>query len=174
MRKSKAINLLKQQIDKLNDENYFKDENWCNQTRTYLKDIFGEKSEEYLRLKNFRFVYYEKDKEIPEWSKNELDSNIENAINFLLSCIETIKTIGITTENKNIFSKYKTLEIIGFLITLGLIIYGIGNYFGYEKADKQNIELRQENKLLKDSLTTLRTTFKVPNNITNDNPRNKK
>lgn len=44
MRKSRRIEILKQQIEKLNDEKYEKDEKWTIQTLTYINRFFGENS----------------------------------------------------------------------------------------------------------------------------------
>jgi hypothetical protein len=54
MKKSKAINIINNQIKELSDKKN-RDDIWLIKTRTYIADFFGDKSEQIDYLNNFSF-----------------------------------------------------------------------------------------------------------------------
>lgn len=129
MRKSKAVSALKKQIKKL-DNNENMNNNWCIQTRMYLKSFFGEKSEQFELIKEFYWNTH-----------NTNEQGKARTINFLNSCIETINVIGIKKENnENWFSKLPTWAINLGLTGLCFISFSTGILL----TNNNNSELRKE------------------------------
>ncbi|MBA6156473.1 hypothetical protein H3Z83_08110 [Tenacibaculum sp. S7007] len=139
MRKNKAISILENQIKKLGKKENL-NHRWTIETRTYLKEFFGEDSEQLQFLKDFNWkpgIASE-----PEIYKPTIEK-------FLYDCISTIKNIGLKKEvTENWFSK-----IPNWIMSLSLTgLFGLGIVIGNVTNDKQNFELRQENKVLKREL----------------------
>ena len=178
----KAIDLLQSQKQKLVDKSFFEETVWLNQTSSLILDIFGEKSEEYKFISSFSFTMREStylDSSTIDAYKLEKSRTI---FNFLHSCIDTIIEKGINKLPKQNFLNKLSDTAIWTIVGVGVPgLLSIGLFFGNMYSDKQNIELRQENKLLKKSLFTLRPlTNKITNNrpdtviqktITNDTPK---
>ncbi len=90
MKKEKAVQILKTQqqtLPSLNKETY---EVWKTNTLSWIKQIFGESSEEYKYFKDFHFWY--NDMYNPE---AEIRKNIPKANSFLENCITRINTVGL-------------------------------------------------------------------------------
>jgi hypothetical protein len=166
----KAIDILKNQKEKLDRPNEFhRDENWVFQTASYIKDFFGDKSTEFSFISQFSFGVlrsnWDSDKDVSRWIA---DKPIQ-VKKFLDNCIETLQHKGLFQHQRQNFLYRLSDTALWTIISIavpGLI--SVGLFFGNMYSDRQNIELRQENKLLKDSLTLLRPNI---NNVSNERPQ---
>ena len=174
MTKSKAIKNLNDQINKLKNDNSYEYDDWLRQTKTLIKEIFGVVSEEFRFINTFGFSYYPTTMPVDNDRIISIRKQIDTIIKYLITCIDTIKQVGVKTENKNFLSNYKTPELVGYLTTIGILLFSIGYYFGYDKGENQNIEIRQELKVCRDSLNTINTTFNIPDNKPKNNSNRKK
>jgi hypothetical protein len=57
-KQQKAIDILNKQIGKLDDPQYPVDETWKVQTSAYIKEYFGEQSDQYEFIKNLGYVMH--------------------------------------------------------------------------------------------------------------------
>ncbi|GAB2797018.1 hypothetical protein GCM10027275_47990 [Rhabdobacter roseus] len=165
----KAIGILKTQKDKLDD---FGNENlnWVFQTASYIKDFFGEDSPEFSFISQFSFNVKASSWDRPEDVRRWLAEKPIVAKRFLDNCIETLEQKGLFKQPKQNFLNQLSETALWTLIPLiGTGLLSIGLFFGNLYSDKQNIELRQENKLLKDSLNTFRT-LSLGNKTINSRP----
>jgi len=171
MRLKKAIEILKGQKDKLQSfEN--QNQNWVFQTASYIKDFFGENSTEFSFISQFRFEVVSSNWDSSEDIRRWLAEKPVEAKHFLDNCIETLQQKGLFKLPGQNFLSRLTETALWTIISIavpGLI--SIGLFFGNMYSDKQNIELRQENKSLKDSLSILKiSTIKIRNNRTDSIP----
>lgn len=173
MRKSKAIKLLKQQIEKINNDNTHKDFLLVIQIKTYIQLLFGEKSDQFNYINSFSFPYYVENKEPDKTTSKYLEMSKNSLIKFLTNCIEILQAKGVE-KNGNILTNVGNSTIIGVITFLIPSLLSVGYLFGVSTTDSKNVELRQENKQLikeknelTDSLTTIRTTFNKTNKISN-------
>ncbi len=133
MTNKKAINILKKQIDKLKTDND-RTKEWTFQTRTYIENFFGKESKEFLYINKFSFFnMYHDDVEL-----------------FLNNCIELIENVGLKKNHKTNFL-FTLPDWVVYLILPGLFSAGLA--FGKYSSDLQNIELKRELQLLKDSIS---------------------
>ncbi len=172
MRKSRRIEILKQQIEKLNDEKYEKDEKWTIQTLTYINRFFGENSPQSKYIKEFKFQGYIEYPYTKEDQEKDKIKQINDAKRFLHDCIEVINNDVAVLKKHNFLERFGNNVVIPIITAAIPGLLTVGYIFGVSTTDSKNIELRQENKalikeksILKDSLNTVRTTFKIPNNI---------
>lgn len=168
MNTKKAVKILQDQILKIEKS---KSESLLFQTRSFIKDFFGEQSEEYevSRKLTFTIVLNGLSKEQISQAFNQKQ---EEAIKFLNTCIETLKTKGIKKE-----PFFKTISETAFWTIFSILLPSltlIGFFFGELKIDKQNIELQLEIKNLKDSLLFFRNNFTppIPKSHTADTAKN--
>lgn len=172
MRKSRRIGILNQQIEKLNDEKYEKDERWVVQTLTYMNRFFGENSPQSIYTKGFKFYGFVPLPCTPESIENDRIERINEAKRFLQDCIEIIKNNGVEIKNHNFLEKFSNQALIPVIVSIiGGLLY-VGYLFGTSTTDSKNIEIKQENKqlikeneILKDSLSAIKATFKISKNI---------
>jgi hypothetical protein len=177
----KAIDILKGQRAKLDDFNN-KNQNWVFQTASYIKDFFGETSTEFSFISQFYFHVVSSNWDSPDDVRRWLAEKPIEARTFLDNCIETLQHKGLFRQPKQNFLNRLSDTVLWTIISIavpGLI--SIGLFFGNLYADKQNIELRQDNKSLRDSLSVFRistnqVTDKRPDtiikkNIPNDTPK---
>ncbi|MBS0647321.1 MAG: hypothetical protein JSR97_12145 [Verrucomicrobia bacterium] len=175
----KAIDILKSQKTKLEDFDN-KNQNWVFQTASYIKDFFGENSTEFSFISQFHFHVVSSNWDSPEDVRRWLAEKPIEAKRFLDNCVETLQHKGLFKQPKQNFLNRLSDTALWTIISIvipGLI--SIGLFFGNLYADKQNIEIKQENKLLKDSLTLLKTSIIDTSNkqtqiITKDTTQNKK
>jgi hypothetical protein len=164
MKLEEAIKCLTEQKNNIpTDKLFYK--NWLNETSSYIKLFFGENSDQYKRIKQFTFrvqpeKHYYKffDKEIPNPNYDPSDTP-EVAKDFLDSCINSLNNTKSIYQVKKV-SFFASLSETAIWTIIGITIpslISIGLFFGNLYSDKQNIELRQNNKTLNDSLFTLRT-----------------
>lgn len=142
MRKNKAVSSLRKQIKKLdNKENM--NEFWCIETRTYINSYFGENSEQFDQIKDFH------------WNDKNINDTTKGIIyKYLESCIETIIVLGIKKEHyENWFSKLPNWGINLGLPAICFISFGLGILF----TNNNNTELKNENKTLKERLSSIST-----------------
>lgn len=155
----KAIDILKNQKDKLDRPNEFhRDENWVFQTASYIKDFFGDKSTEYSFISQFSFGVlrsnWDSDEDVRRWIA---DKPIQ-VKKYLDNCIETLQNKGLLQQpRQNFLYRLSDTALWTLLPLVATGLLSIGFFFGNLYSDKQNIELRQDNKILKDSLIILRT-----------------
>ena len=95
-KEKKAINILRDQKDKLADINYTPNQVWITETQSYVKDFFGENSREFKFIDEFRFTYID----IPH---NIFLANKEKAKEYLSNCIDRIKHYGLYKPPKQNF-----------------------------------------------------------------------
>jgi hypothetical protein len=139
MKKKKAILILNQQSDKLKKLELFTTHNWTVETRTYLTEFFGKES---YQTEHFRM----------NLTDIKSDQKKEQVIDFLNNCANIISNKGLhKPSTENWFSK-----LPNWLFSLGLTaLFGLGIVIGNVTNDKQNFELRQENKELKNKLLSI-------------------
>jgi hypothetical protein len=163
-----AIDILKAQKAKLDNFDN-KNQNWIFQTASYIKDFFGENSTEFSFISQFHFHVVSSNWDSPDDIRRWLAEKPIEARRFLDNCIETLQHKGLFRQPKQNFLYRLSDTALWTIISIavpGLI--SIGLFFGNMNSDRQNIELLQDNKLLKDSLTMLRTKI---DNITNERPQ---
>ena len=165
----KAIFILKAQKDKLDNFDN-KNQNWVFQTASYIKDFFGENSTEFSFISQFHFHVVSSICDSPEDIRRWLAEKPVEAERFLDNCIETLQHKGLFKQPKQNFLYRLSDTALWTLIPLiGTGLLSIGFFFGNLYSDKQNIELRQDNKLLKDSLIILKS-LSPRNEVTNSRP----
>lgn len=153
MKKQKAINIIQNQINKLDNDKFYA-ESWLIETRHYLNSFFGENSQQERYFKDFTFgIMYPGDV-----SKKE---KIDRSKIFLKDCINTIQNVGLKKEpSSNFLSK-----IPSWLLTLILTgLFALAIMLGQILSDRQNLELKQENKELKEILS-YKSTDSIANKI---------
>lgn len=171
MNNKKAIEILKKQIEKLDDSTIYKDNNWTFQTASYIKDFFGKESTEYIFISKFNFKVlassWEDDKDV----KRQLLDKHKKAKVYLENCIETISNKGLYKYPKtNIVSDKSNFELISIVIAISLFAFGIGYW-------AKNIELfsiENKNEVSK-SLSSYGTSQKIstPKKKRTENSKNK-
>ncbi|MBN8790414.1 MAG: hypothetical protein J0I84_25320 [Terrimonas sp.] len=175
----KAIDILKSQKEKLEDFDN-KNQNWVFQTASYIKDFFGENSTEFSFISQFHFHVVSSNWDSPEDVRRWLAEKPIEAKPFLDNCVETLQHKGLFKQPKQNFLNRLSDTALWTIISIAIPgLVSIGLFFGNLYADKQNIEIKQENKLLKDSLTLLRPNIIDTNNkqiqtIAKDTTQNKK
>lgn len=173
MTKEKAIQILTRQRDKLDDPKVPNDDAWIFQTADYIRQFFGDNSQQFSYISQFKFGVWYKTSDSSDVIKARLDQNLREVKQFLDNCIEAINDTGLykppTTNFLNKLSDTALWTIIPFVVTVtfsaGLLV---GKYF----SDTQNIELKQELKKCQDNSPITIPTFPNSNPIT-DTPTNK-
>jgi len=164
----KAIEILKKQRDKLDSPKSNNNQNWIFQTASYVKDFFGEDSTEFSFISQFHFHVVSTNYDRPDDIRRWLAEKPIEARRFLDNCIETLEHKGLFKQPKqNFLNRLSDTALWTLIPLIGTGLLSIGFFFGNLYSDKQNIELRQDNKLLKDSLSILRP---LTNKITNKGP----
>lgn len=98
----KVLEIQKQKLDKFHEKRFY-DLVWKTQTVQYIKQIFGENSEQLNYINSIKI----RSQFSPDPSR------------FLDSCIDTIKNIGVFKEpKKNILYGYSNLKIISIAISI--------------------------------------------------------
>jgi hypothetical protein len=136
MKKQKAIRILKEQSEKLKPLEILNTQNWTVETQTYLSEFFGKQSyqSEHFRM-NLTDIRSERKK--------------EQIISFLNDCSNIISNKGLyKSPTENWFSKLPDWIINLGLPALCFISFGTGILF----TNNNNLELRNENKKLKEQL----------------------
>ncbi len=101
MNKKKAIEILQKQKEKIKDEPDLQDYTWTIQTRTCIKDFFGEDSNEYFFIKNFSFGNHVYSEETGNYVKPKIELPIAEISRFLDKCVETINYKGLYRPRKS-------------------------------------------------------------------------
>jgi hypothetical protein len=157
MNNKKAIQILESQIEKLDNPKIRKDENWIFQTASYIKDFFGKDSAEYTFISNFNFKIPFNHYDSKTFPLEQLNLEILKSRQYLENCIETINVKGLYKHPKtNILNRISETALWSIITVLAPIIFFSGYYFGNLYSNTQNIELKIENKTLKDSLFIFR------------------
>nr|WP_321354359.1 hypothetical protein [uncultured Draconibacterium sp.] len=109
MKKNQAITILKNQINKIqNQEN--RTTEWTVQTRTYIEKFFGIESKEVRYINKFSFYNYP-------------SGDVEL---FLNNCIETIENIGLYKKPKTNFlytiPNWLAMLLFPLMLTIGIAI----------------------------------------------------
>jgi hypothetical protein len=122
MKKQKAIRILKEQSEKLKPLEILNTHNWTVETQTYLSEFFGKQS---YQSEHFKII------------------------SFLNDCSNIISNKGLyKSPTENWFSKLPDWIINLGLPALCFISFGTGILF----TNNNNLELRNENKKLKEQL----------------------
>jgi len=166
MRKKKAIRMLNRQISKLEDNNFLPDEKFVIHTQDYIMYFFGAESLQFQYISRYNNYFRPDHKYSDEKNKENLERTKNDVKQFIRDCIETVEYKGVISQNHNFLERINNQTLIPVIITIISGLLFIGYLFGISTTDSKNIELRQENKQLKDSLSTFRQTFKMPDNIT--------
>jgi len=168
MKTQTAVDILVRQKEKLQTDN-LTDGTWLTYTSSFIKDFFGETSQEYNFINNFKFhrnsisAYYDL---IADVNKNRIVAS-----KFLDECIEIINHKGLHKSPKQNFINRLSDTALWTLIPLCLaVIWGFGFTVGLFTSDVKNFDLRQENKLLKDSLSDIRASSISTDKISNSRP----
>lgn len=164
MKIKKAKELLRNQLEKLN-KTYNHNDHWIIQTASTIERIFGRDSNEYKRFYTFRFsIPY-----IPNEGKSSrelrYEANISDVRLLLLNCIETVDLVLQDSESgqrKNFLSHVDPWQLIGYIFSCALVVFAAGHYTGKYASDLQNVELKQQVKVLSDSLSSVRLTQNIP------------
>ena len=157
MNNKKAIEILQNQKLKLDNPNILKDETWVSQTASYIKDFFGENSTEYSFISNFNFKIPFNQYDSKTFPLRIMTEKTLKCKKYLENCIETINDKGLYKKPKRNF--LNTISDTALWTTISIGIPGlltIGGLFGNMFSDNQNVELRTENKMLKDSISIFR------------------
>lgn len=85
------IDILKEQLEKLDDEYSSKSENWQIQTKSYIKDIFGEDSVEFEHISKFTFYPYHAHSLLQSELIQETNERTKNIKDFIKNCINTLE-----------------------------------------------------------------------------------
>lgn len=174
MKVNQALEILKQQKEKL-PVDIETQKTWLTQTAAFIKDFFGLESDQYKFIKNFSFKEQSKgsynsffDVYSPNPNYDPSDKQ-KVAENFIEICIDTLKKKNsLYKEPKTNFLSTLSKEFVWGII---VAIFGAGIVVGHYLTDVKNFELKQDNKVLKDSLDKLlkiTSPINPTNNITND------
>ena len=177
MNSKKAIEILKIQIEKLDNPKIRKDENWIFQTASYIKDFFGKESAEYSFISNFNFKVPFNQYDNKSFPIEQLNLKILKSRQYLENCIETIKVKGLYKHPKPNFISRISETALWAIISISIPgLLTIGGLFGNMISENKNVELKIENKKLKDSILTLKNlsqpiTHKNSDTINNNNKK---
>jgi hypothetical protein len=156
MRKSKAIKILEKQKQIFIDRSYSSRDTWKQLTASYISDFFGADSGEYYSFFHFQFgvltsnVYDEN-------IQYKLDSKNNAMIGLLDNFIIKLKNTGLYKKPKaNILSDTNNATLFGLSLTILIVVFGIGYYFGTEKTNRDLIQTEIRYKNLKDSLSSVK------------------
>ena len=176
-----AIEILERQKAKLPVDR-LDQQNWINETATYLTSFLGPNHDQTKRVRGFTFKQSVKGHDSGFWGYQEnanYDPNDKQDIakSIIDSCIGILKTTNkLYKEPKTNFLSTLSKE---FIWTIIVALLGLGWLVGQYITDVKNFDIRQENKILKDSIDKLlkiTTPINPANNITNDtaNPKHSK
>ncbi len=126
---------------------------------TYLT-IFGEGSDFHKYMTDFKY------ERLQIGDKTFNDRNLQSHITKIRHSIERgIKHLKenniVVPKAKNFLANMSTFGAICCLAPVAIFVFGIGFYFGQEKINKDNVELTNENKTLKNSLEESRDSLKI-------------
>jgi|ERR1035437_9475584 hypothetical protein len=180
MNKRQAIKILNIQKDKLATEEFEFGSAWITASLSILSDIL-----EYhdVLLKDFEDItsslkYFLSRSESEK--RNELLKGYRMQFsNVLQSAIEKVRYTGLENSNKNFLYKISDGMLTAFIVAGFGAAIAIGTGYGKYLSDTQNIELRTEIKILKDSISKfpspqLQKTKQIPNNQTDNSIKGKK
>ena len=142
MKKSKTILIIRQLLSELEDEsnlNYI----WLGKARGYISNIFGKSSFQYDRF--YRASFYENIHDKNQETKDRL-------VKVLNDGIETINHFGAYKEPKSNFLSRIPTWLLAIIIT-GMFSFAV--MIGQILSDRQNFDLKQENKELKEKLSIM-------------------
>ena len=171
MTKKHAIEILTTQHNKVtaDDHDFHRTDNWCFQTASYIKDFFGEQSKEYNFITRFSFKnFHNFESEKSNWLTAELTVHKRQAAKFIDDCIETLTHKGLYKAPKtNFLQRFSDNILVAAITVIVPALCWVGFMFGRYTSDVQNFDLRQEVKLLKDSISISRiSTINKPDNKT--------
>ena len=153
MRKKKAIKILEEQRQKVLNPHYQNNQEWIFETASYIKNFFGVKSAEYAWISQFKWYVKSGNKAVvsTEEIHEILGKKSKKMVLFLNNCKLILENKGLYKIPKNnVLSNISNAAILGTLLTMASIIFGIGFYFGTKKTQKDPIRIENEmNKLKK-------------------------
>lgn len=147
MRKKKAIKILEEQRQKVLNPHYQNNQEWIFETASYIKNFFGVKSAEYAWISQFK--WYVKTGNTAGVSTEEiheiLGKKSKKVVLFLDNCKLILENKGLYKIPKNnVLSNKSNTALLGTLLTMASIIFGIGFYFGTKKTQKDLIRIENE------------------------------
>ena len=153
MRKKKAIKILEEQRQKVLNPHYQNNQEWIFETASYIKNFFGVKSAEYAWISQFKWYVKSGNKAVvsTEEIHEILGKKSKKMVLFLNNCKLILENKGLYKIPKNnVLSNISNAALLGTLLTMASIIFGIGFYFGTKKTQKDPIRIENEmNKLKK-------------------------
>lgn len=135
MNQEKAIELLKsqqQKLESLDEKNYL---GWQTQTKSFIKDFFGEQSQEYQDIKDFSFTSWYSDLPTNDQIKREIPTMSAT----LDSLIETITHKGLYKQSGE--EAYKSIYYIDSSIKTG----DIGGDFAHRSLLDKSLKAEYNN-----------------------------
>ncbi len=130
MKKSIAIKALNQQISKIEDGKEIFRESWFIHTRAYLRDIFGDDSNQYQYFFKEFHSFSGRYSDIVQ-NEEKLKSTI-NYINnyiipFLQDCIDVVKIKGTHKPAKyNFLQNFNDAQLVGGIFAAAIVVFWIG------------------------------------------------
>lgn len=167
--KTRAINIITYQKDKIGDKYSSMHEVWLVHTTSLIKEFLGEKSDEYIYLNKFTFE--------PKYAHTMTESEIlkeqtEMIITlklFLDNCISTIRIKGLTSQKGNFISRMSegwAIFWVGFLtVSVSSFAYWRGVIDTQNKIDIEKINFKKQ----LDSLSRIPKPLIIDTNKTTNN-----
>ena len=148
--KKQAIHNLTQQITKLDDFDYIKKETWQPQTAEYIKQYFGEESNQYKFITAFNFTAQGTNLSPDDQKKLKA----EKAKLFLQEAIEFLQNHGLYKKPKKNFLEGLNNAFLSGIILLGVnaLFWGgwlIGDNKDYAEKDKLHQTVANKDSIIK-------------------------
>jgi len=158
MKPKQAIRVLENQLQKLQNVQSYSDRGWITQTRSYIKSIFGETSEEYDYIQDFDWLDYYIEQYQYQSTFLQKKSEVHQ---FIQNCIETVRAKGTNYERTNFLSRIDNATLVTITIFL-LGVIGTACYqWGKYNSDLQNIKLNQMIEKQGEAILKLRDTVDI-------------
>ena len=171
MKKERAIEILQNQIAKLDDLHSQNYRVWQAQTKTYILNFFGEGSPQYIYFDKF-YLASGLSNDSP---LQQIKRNINEARNFLNSSIELIEHNGLYKPPKQNFLYTMRGDVVAaFAIAIAGGLFYLGTVVGNQSAGNAANEFKQQLKECNDSLLRVSAAFKVTDTISKANANKNK
>lgn len=158
-RKALALKNFKSQLDAVEGLTYQTSRGWKSYTRDIITNFIGPNSK-FLVHYTGALSYFTNEQ---FFERDKLRSR-----EIITQCIRYIEMNGAYKDPNSNFVSRMSETALWSILSVGVTgLLSAGFYFGNLSSDKQNIELRQEVKVLKDSLSLLRLSIKSANKIPN-------
>jgi hypothetical protein len=119
MTSKRALSILKEHRDILNDDKFDKFYPWHQQFISYVDGFLGKESNEYKLVTNFEYPKQKPNKEELDLMKYVFQTHINQAI-------ETITKVGIKRNYHNFLCRFSDKELIAGILASASVIFGAG------------------------------------------------